>query len=89
MAEAAGNQVTPSFKLVLVGDGGTGKVRLLHADSIDSTIRFYGLQDGLQKAEAFLTAPCLQKLFPRFPPFNRRNLRFMAHADLLKCRRPS
>ena len=26
MAEAAGGQATPSFKLVLVGDGGTGKV---------------------------------------------------------------
>jgi len=27
MADAAGGQATPSFKLVLVGDGGTGKVR--------------------------------------------------------------
>lgn len=26
MTEAAGGQATPSFKLVLVGDGGTGKV---------------------------------------------------------------
>jgi len=27
MAEAAGAQAPPTFKLVLVGDGGTGKVR--------------------------------------------------------------
>ena len=27
MAEASGAQVPPTFKLVLVGDGGTGKVR--------------------------------------------------------------
>ena len=33
MAEAAGGQATPSFKLVLVGDGGTGKVRLLYHES--------------------------------------------------------
>ena len=43
MAEGAGNQATPSFKLVLVGDGGTGKVRLLHTGSIHSIIRFYEL----------------------------------------------
>ena len=77
MAEAAGNQGTPSFKLVLVGDGGTGKVRLLHTDSIHSTIRFYALQNGLQKARASLTAPSSEKLFPQFPPLNRRNLRFL------------
>ena len=28
MAEQAGAQAPPTFKLVLVGDGGTGKVRL-------------------------------------------------------------
>lgn len=27
MAEGAGAQAAPTFKLVLVGDGGTGKVR--------------------------------------------------------------
>ena len=72
MAEPAGNQATPSFKLVLVGDGGTGKVRLLDADSLHSIIRFCSLWCGLLKAAAFLTAYSVQKLFPRL---NRRNLR--------------
>lgn len=37
MAEASGN--VPTFKLVLVGDGGTGKVRLDPACEIETALR--------------------------------------------------
>jgi len=36
MADAAGAQAPPTFKLVLVGDGGTGKVRLLKSGPLQS-----------------------------------------------------
>ena len=48
MAESAGNQATPSFKLVLVGDGGTGKVRLLDTNSLHLVIKFYSFTAGFR-----------------------------------------
>lgn len=42
MAEGAGAQAPPTFKLVLVGDGGTGKVSSLECSALVKTMAASG-----------------------------------------------
>lgn len=52
MAEGAEAQQTPTFKLVLVGDGGTGKVRRIQDLLLFPRRGAYGTRFGGQKRQA-------------------------------------